>query len=123
MTSDGGAPGAGHEAPSARTWAVLAHLLPLLLLFVGPLLVWLAWRRRDEFVAHHARESLNFQITALGLLLVTALLAVAGPAALDAVPYVVAVAAVVVQVVAAVAAARGAWFRYPVSVRFVGAAA
>ncbi|MFC8192193.1 DUF4870 domain-containing protein [Cellulomonas sp. NPDC057328] len=102
-----------------RTWAVLAHALPLLVSFVAPLVIWLVLRGRGPFVEHHAKESLNFQITVLGAAMVTTVAAVLTFGLLGFLPYVVLVAGAVLHVVGAVAASRGEWFRYPVSVRLV----
>ena len=84
-----------------RTWAILAHVLPLLSLgFVPPLVLWLVFRGRGPFLEHHAKESLNFQLASpvlFGLLVVW----------------------VVLGVLAAVAASRWEWYRYPLTIRFI----
>lgn len=102
-----------------RTWAVLAHVLPLVVSFVGPLVVWLVCRGRGPFVEHHAKESLNFQLTVLGATMVGIVLTVVSFGLLSPLPFGVLVVGVVLHVVGAVAAGRGEWFRYPVSVRLV----
>ncbi len=102
-----------------RTWAVLAHALPLLVSFVAPLVIWLVLRGRGPFVEHHAKESLNFQITVLGVAAGTVVAAVITFGPLAFVPYLVLVAGAVLHVLGAVAASRGEWYRYPVSVRLV----
>src|SRR5215472_16983418 len=55
-----------------RTWGMLAHLsalaglvVPLVGIALGPLAVWLTRRDESEFVAEHAKEALNFNITVL----------------------------------------------------------
>ena len=55
-----------------RTWGMLAHLsalaglvMPLVGIVLGPLLVWLTRRDESEFVAAHAKEALNFNISVL----------------------------------------------------------
>src|SRR5262249_49082908 len=56
-------------APSVPTGSECAeavlggHVGGLLLSFILPLIVFLARRERSPFVAHHAREALNFQVT------------------------------------------------------------
>jgi uncharacterized Tic20 family protein len=54
----------------ARTWATVCHLSALIMLvgvplgnILGPLVVWLAKRKTNEFVDDQGREALNFQIT------------------------------------------------------------
>lgn len=107
-----------------RTWGMLAHLsafvgllIPLIGSVLGPLAVWLARRDSSTFVAGHAREALNFNITVLlaaiacmllmlvfvGFLLGTALF----------------VAWLVMTLIAAIKASEGATYRYPISLRFV----
>jgi len=103
---------------------MLAHLsalggliVPLIGIVLGPLAVWLARRDESAFVAEHAREALNFNISVLlaaiacmllmlvfvGFLLGTALF----------------VAWLVLTLIAAIKASEGATYRYPFSLRFV----
>ena len=107
-----------------RTWGMLAHLsalcglvMPLIGIVVGPLAVWLARRDNSTFVAAHAKEALNFNISVLlaalaclllmlvfvGFLLGTALF----------------VAWLVLTLIAAIRASEGLAYRYPISLRFV----
>jgi len=67
-------PAASGPAPteSERTWGMLAHLsalaglvVPLVGIVLGPLAVWLVKREESEFVAGHAKEALNFNISVL----------------------------------------------------------
>jgi uncharacterized Tic20 family protein len=119
-------PAAPGTAPTEneRTWWMLAHLsalaglvLPLIGTVLGPLLVWLARRDESEFVAAHAKEALNFNISVLlaalacmllmlvfiGFLLGTALF----------------IAWLVMTLVAAIKASEGLRYRYPFSLRLV----
>lgn len=103
-----------------RTWAVLVHVLPLLGPgFVVPLVVWLVFRGRGEYLEHHARESLNFQLTALVALVVAGVLTVVTFGAAALVLTGVVLAWVVLCVLAAVAASRWEWYRYPATLRMV----
>jgi uncharacterized protein len=107
-----------------RTWGMLAHLsalvglvMPLVGNIIGPLAVWLTRRETSAFIAGHAREALNFNITVVlaaiaclllmlvfvGFLLGTALF----------------VAWLVMTLIAAIKASEGAPYRYPISLRFV----
>ena len=62
--------------PADRNWAMAAHLSALAAIaglpfghVVGPLVVFLIKARDSEFVAAHARASLNYQLTlSLGLI-------------------------------------------------------
>ena len=91
--------------------------------FLCPLVIWLLFRGRSEFVRRHAVESLNFQIS---LLIYTAIAVVLvlitfGLGVLIIVPLIVigAVAAVVVIVLATIAASSGQEYRYPLTIPFV----
>ena len=107
-----------------RTWGMLAHLsalaglvMPLIGIVLGPLAVWLARRDDSPFVAAHAKEALNFNLSVLlaaiacmllmlvfvGFLLGTALF----------------VAWLVMTLVAAIKASEGETYRYPFSLRFI----
>jgi uncharacterized protein len=121
--SPSSAPGAA-PTENERTWGMLAHLSALVgLLFplvgniLGPLLVWLTRRDSSAFIAAHAKEALNFNITVtlagvvclflalifIGLLLGTALF----------------IAWLVMTLVAAIKASEGVPYHYPVSLRLV----
>ena len=72
----GGVPNA-----DSRNWALGAHLSAIVaafvaLAFLGPLVVWLVKKDQDPFVAHHAVEALNFQVTFLGVVIGTAIIGV-----------------------------------------------
>ncbi|GAA3807519.1 DUF4870 domain-containing protein [Cellulomonas soli] len=101
-----------------RTWAVLAHVLPLLGLgFVAPLVIWLVFRGRGPYLEDQAKESLNFQITLL------IAYAVGGVLTIILVGFVILAAAAILQlvlgIVAAVAVGRYEWYRYPLTLRLV----
>lgn len=103
-----------------RTWAILVHLLPLVgVSFLGPLVVWLVFRGRGPFLEHHAKESLNFQLTVLIALLVSLVAVAVTFGIVVFAPFAVYLGALVLQVLAAVAASRWEWYRYPVTIRFV----
>ena len=46
-----------------KTMALLSHVLTLVAGFVAPLIIYLLKKDQSTFIADHARESLNFQIT------------------------------------------------------------
>ena len=47
-----------------KTMALLSHILTLVSAFIAPLVIYLVKKDDSSFVAEHAKESLNFQITA-----------------------------------------------------------
>lgn len=103
-----------------RVWAVLAHLLPLLGVgFVAPLVIWLVFRGRGPFLEHHAKESLNVQLTLLVAAVVSSILAVVTFGITTVVLALLGVAWVVVAILAAVGASRWEWFRTPAVIHFV----
>ena len=116
------------SASEERTWAMVAHIGVLVAAwfamgFLCPLIIWLVFRYRSDFVRRHAVESLNFQIS---LLIYTAIAVVLvlitfGLGVLIIVPLIVigAVAAVVVIVLATIAASSGQEYRYPLTIRLV----
>ena len=124
--SDPSATGAPGTAPTEneRTWGMLAHLSALtgvvvwlLGCIIGPLVVWIARRDQSGFVAEHAREALNFNITVVLAALVCMLLM------LVFVGFILGTALFVVWLVftliAAIKASEGEHYRYPFSLRLV----
>lgn len=110
----------------AKNMAMMVHLLPLLGFFLPgmsiliPLLIWLFKRDKSPYIEHHARESLNFQITvallvaiwiALKLMLVGLLL-------LPLVPAIV-IIVLILMIRAALKAGDGEYYLYPFSLRLV----
>jgi uncharacterized protein len=123
--------GSGVSSDS-RNLGLLAHLSAFVTFagvpsFVGPLVVWLWKRDQDPFVAEHAREALNFNLSVLLYAVVGAVIAVAfgfltlGLGFLLVVPVAIAlaIAFLVIVVLAGLAASRGEGYRYPVTIRFV----
>lgn len=100
-----------------RTWAIVGHLLGLVVGFLGPLVIWLIYRGRGPYLEDQVKESLNFQITLVIAYIVAAILTPFGIGLLLLVA--VWVTQLVFQIMAAVAASRYQWYRYPVSIRFV----
>jgi|SRR6218665_573951 len=114
----------GSPAPTAdeKTWGMLAHLSALVtgffgLPFIGPLLVMLTKGKESAWVDQHAKEALNFQITATVAIWVAAvtMFCLVGFLLLP----LVGLAALVLTIVAGVKANNGEMFRYPATVRLV----
>ena len=105
-----------------RNWAVGAHLSGfvaayLALGFIGPLVVMLTGGSRSAYVRRHAVEALNFNISVLIYLGISAVLSII----LIGIPMLLAVGVlhVVASIRGALAAGRGEEYRYPVTIRFV----
>jgi uncharacterized protein len=127
-------PGAGAPlAPSEeRTWAILAHIGSLVAAwfamgFLCPLVIWLIFKDRSEFVRRQALESLNFQLSLLiysfgaGAAAVILTFVTFGLAALILIPLIIigAIAALIAIIRATVAASNGQEYRYPLTLRLV----
>lgn len=110
-------PPPGHGTSGDRAWAVAAHVGLVPLPIAVPLAVVLFRGHLSPYVCHQAVEALNFHITVVLALLGCSLLSVVA-GGIVALPLVL-VAAIVLAVRAAVAARRGAWHRYPVSLRLL----
>lgn len=121
-----------------RGWGIGSHLAGLglglvsaaTLAFLGPLVIWLVKRDDHRFIDHHAKESLNFQLTVLLVLVSSILLTIPVVVigvltlGLALIPIgLLAVAAViawfVLPIIAAVKASNGEGYRYPLTIRFV----
>ncbi len=100
-----------------KNWALGAHLGPLLLGFIAPLIVMLTRGKESPFVRQHAVEALNFQITVTAAVIISLVLTlvVIGACLLAA----VGIAALVFAILAAVKAYAGEPYRYPVSIRLI----
>jgi len=117
-------PATGAPTEQERTWGMLAHLSALLGLVVplignvlGPLFVSLARGDQSRFVAAHAKEALNFNIT------VTLAAVVCGLLTLVFIGFLLLCALFIIWLVltllAAIRASEGVAYRYPFALRLV----
>src|SRR5437764_2023047 len=107
-----------------RTWGMLAHLsalvglvIPLVGNVLGPLLVSIARSDQSVFVAAHAKEALNFNISVTLAALVCTLLMLVFVGFLRG--SALFIAWLVMTLIAAIKASEGAAYRYPFSLRLV----
>lgn len=112
-------------ADDDKTWSMLAHLSLLGHLIVppfaiiAPIIIYMTKKDQSGYVADHAAEAINFQITLMIYTLI------AGPLALltcglgAVLAIVVVPLGIVGMVLAAVASNRGEFFRYPMTFRFI----
>lgn len=106
-----------------RTWDVLCHISALAGLAIpfgsilGPLIVWLIKKNELPSVDAHGKEALNFQLSVLIYLVISAVLVllVIGVFLMIA----IAIAAIVLVVIASVKASNGEFYRYPLTIRFL----
>ncbi len=111
------APPPGHGTRDDRAWAVSTHLSIFLLGIAFPLAVVLFKGHKSPYVCHQAAEALNFHTTVLLSVMACSLLSTF-LVGLLLLPVVLVVAAGL-AVRAAVHSSRGAWHRYPLTLRFV----
>jgi uncharacterized Tic20 family protein len=101
--------------PDDRTWAMLAHISPIVGIgFIGPLVVWLIYKDKSPFVADQAKEALNFSLA----LMIAILVCFATCVGIIVIP-VVGIGALVYQIIAAMEANKGVWYRYPYTIRMI----
>ena len=100
-----------------RAYAALAHLSQVGGIVLAPMLLLASLGRRSLFVDRHAKEAFNFQATYLILVVVAAVVALrgTGPAVLAA----VAAYGLLFACVGALRSWQGAFFHYPVAIRFL----
>ncbi|HZI03404.1 MAG TPA: DUF4870 domain-containing protein [Archangium sp.] len=115
----------GSPEPTAdeKLWGAIAHVSPVLLSALGPLLVLLLKGNQSVWVERQAKEALNFQLTVLALaavMLVAGLLLFCfGGWLLWKLLAPLGLAVAVLSVYAGIKAHEGAMYRYPFSVRLV----
>ena len=108
-----------------RNLAVFCHLGPLagvLLPVFGsiliPLIIWLVKRDESDFIKHHGREALNFQLTMI-LAFIAAFVLVF---VIIGIPLLIGLVLfeLIILIVAAVKTAEGRFYRYPFCIQFIG---
>ncbi len=109
-------PGQKANEPTSddRTWALLAHLSPLLLGFIGPLVIWLIYKDKSPFVNDQAKEALNFQL-ALIIVMVICFATCIGALLVP----VIGIGALVYSIMAGIEANKGVYYRYPYTIRMI----
>jgi len=100
-----------------KNMALLAHILGIVLSFLGPLIIWLIKKDESKFIDHHGKEALNFQLTMLIAYIVGGILTmvVIGACIMLAVWVLI----IVYSIIAAMAANKGEWYKYPLTIRFI----
>jgi uncharacterized Tic20 family protein len=100
-----------------KTLAILAHALNFVFPLLAPFIIYLVKRDDSRYVAEHARESLNFQISVaiLYLCLIPLVFIIVG------VPLMIALAIFhfVVVIIASIKASDNKIYRYPLNFRII----
>ncbi len=97
-----------------RTLAILCHVLTIFFWIFPPLIIYLIKKDDSQFVAEHAKESLNFQITA-GIIAIILCITIIGILLL----WVLGILVLVLVIVATVKASENKLYRYPFAFRLI----
>ena len=115
-----GPSGGGSNAPlnsDEKLMATLSHLGSVIGGFILPLVIWLTQKDKSEYVAHHAKEALNFQITLIIGFIAGAILMIIFIGIL--VLAVVGIGGLILSIIAAIKANEGVRYEYPFNIRFI----
>ena len=97
-----------------KTLGLLAHIITCISTFLGPLIIYLVKKDESSFVAHHAKESLNFQIT-VAIIAIILFISIVGILLL----WVLGVVDLILVIVATIKASEGKLYRYPFAIRLL----
>jgi uncharacterized Tic20 family protein len=106
-----------------KNFAMFCHLIAFVGLIIpfgfiiGPLVLWLMKREESEFIDHHGKESLNFQISFVIYGIIAAILTLVLIGIVLAI--ILGILWLVFIIVAAIKASNGEMYRYPFTIRFV----
>jgi uncharacterized Tic20 family protein len=97
-----------------RTMAILAHVLTLFFWIIPPLIIYLVKKDESSFVAEHAKESMNFQITMaiIGLILFVTIVGIL-------LLWLVGIVVLVLVIVATIKASESKLYKYPFTLRLI----
>jgi uncharacterized protein len=97
-----------------RTMAILSHILTIVCGFLAPLIIYLVKKDESKYVAEHAKESLNFQITIL-IACIVLVCTIVGILFVWLVPLL----GVIFEIIATINASDNKIYRYPMSIRII----
>ena len=100
-----------------RTMAILSHILNLLVPLLAPLIIYLIKKDESAYVAEHAKESLNFQITMAICFMISTILTIIIIGAFLLV--ILAFLSIILVIIASVKASDNKMYRYPINFRFI----
>ncbi|MBC7887592.1 MAG: DUF4870 domain-containing protein [Ferruginibacter sp.] len=100
-----------------KTMAILSHILTIVAFFIAPLIIYVIKKDDSAFVAEHAKESLNFQITMLILYIgsVFLMLVLIGFLLI----WLLSIANLVLVIIATIKASENKMYRYPINFRLI----
>ena len=97
-----------------KTLAILSHILTIVVWLFAPLVIYLIKKDESKFVAEHAKESLNFQIT-VTLVCILLFITIIGIFLL----WIAGIIALILVIVATIKANEGKLYRYPFTLRLI----
>jgi len=97
-----------------KTIALLSHVLTVVASFLAPLIIYVVKKDESAFVAAHAKESLNFQIT-VAIVIIVLCITIVGILLV----WFVGVASLILVIMATIRASEGKLYKYPVNIRFI----
>jgi uncharacterized protein len=97
-----------------RTMAILSHVLTLFFWIIPPLIIYLVKKDESKFVAEHAKESMNFQIT-MGIIGCILFISIIGILLL----WVLGIIVLILVIVATIKASESKMYRYPLTLRLI----
>ena len=97
-----------------RTMAILSHVLCLVVWLFAPLIIYLVKKDESQFVAAHAKEALNFQITIVIVVIVLIVTIV-----VILLLWVLGIVSTVLVIVATIKASENKLYRYPFTIRLI----
>ena len=117
MTTPANIPAPAMSPEDQRLWSTLVHIGGIFFGFWAPLIGYLVFKDRGDFIRRHMATALNFQITMTLAAIVGAVLM------LVLVGFLVIVAVwaleIILSIIAAMAANNGQPYKYPVTIEFV----
>lgn len=97
-----------------KVLSLLSHILTFVAPILAPLIIYLLKKDESDFVAEHAKESFNFQLT-LVLICIGLFITLIGILLL----WVVGIYATILVIVASIRANEGRIYKYPFSIKFI----
>ncbi len=123
-------PGSKEINKDARMWGMICHLaglgglipvVPVIGCIIGPLIVWQIKKDEFGFVDEQGKEAVNFQISMLLYLLISAIIWI--PLSFicigAVIPFAIIIVDLIFLLIAAVKANDGEHYRYPLTIRFI----
>ena len=100
-----------------RTMAILSHILCLIFWLFPPLIIYLVKKDESKYIAEHAKESLNFQITIMliGIISIILIIVFIGILLLWA----LGIISTILVIIATIRASENKLYRYPFNIRLI----